>query len=43
MSPNRFDCVVTHVICVLEVLDSNFGWGFFFPPFSIIFQEEYCF
>jgi len=30
MSPSRFDSVVTHLIYMLEVLDSNFGCGFFF-------------
>jgi hypothetical protein len=42
MSPIRFDSVVTHLISMLELLDSNFGWGFFFA-FSIIFPEEYRF
>ena len=43
MSPSRFGSVVTHLICILEVLDSNLGWGLAFITFSLIFPEEYWF
>jgi hypothetical protein len=42
MSPSRFGSVVTHLIFMLEVLNSNFGWGFFFA-LSITFPDEYRF